>query len=258
MRSARSLLTLAIVIVVAILMHGVGFLQPVERGVVGALHPVQATFSRWFPITASIVQQDQRARIAELEQEVVRLQVAQVQSDEAVRLCQETNAQATALGQHALRGVGAMVVGRSPEGDTQVLLIDQGNEKGISNGQPVIADSGVLIGTVVDAEVGRSSILLLNNTQSAIGAEVHNEAHSPGIVSGERGLALRLRSVPQNESIQPGELVVTSALNEKVPANLLIGDITEVHFVTGDLFQEASIRPPLDYQRVRYVTVITT
>ncbi len=258
MRSARSLLTLALIVVVAILLHGIGLLQPLERGVVEAMHPMQAAFSRWFPVFGGTVHQDQTARIAALEQDVVRLQVEQTQSDEALRLCQAANEQTATLGQRALQGISATVIGRSPEGDTQVLLIDRGTEKGVQNEQPVMTGTGVLIGTVVDAQVGRSSILLLNNTQSNVGAEVRNDAHSPGIVSGERGLALRLRSIPQNETLKPGELVVTSALNEKVPANLLIGDITEVHFVTGDLFQEASIRPPLDYQRVRYVTVITS
>lgn len=257
MRSARLLLTLAIIVVFAILFHILGLLRPLELVFVKTVRPVQTAFSRWFQAIAGETSQSQSERIEELEKEVALQQVGRTQADEALRQCQSASAQASALGRRALLGVNATVIGRSPEGDTQVLLIDRGTDNGIQNEFPVVADSGVLIGTVVDAQAGRSSILLLTNTQSSIGAEVQNETRSPGIVNGERGLALRLRSVPQNEALAAGDLVVTSALNEKIPAGLPIGAITDVHFAIGDLFQEASVRPPLDYQRVRYVSVIT-
>lgn len=258
MRSARLLFTLAIIVVLAILLHALGLLRPLELGFVAAVRPMQTAFSRWFPAAAGGTYNSQSARIEELEKELVRLQVDRTQDDEALRQCQSASDQSSALGRRALLGVSATVIGRSPEGDTQVLLIDRGIDYGIQNQFPVITDSGVLIGTVVDAQAGRSSVLLLTNTQSSVGAEVQNDSRSPGIVNGERGLALRLRSVPQNEGLAAGDLVVTSALNEKIPAGLPIGTITDIHFVTGDLFQEASVRPPLDYQRVRYVSVITS
>lgn len=256
-RIPQPLLALIGFIVFVVVLHGIGILRPVEQGITRALVPVQSSLSTWFPALGTKTFRDQQSRIQELEQTVVRLELEQIRTNESLLQCvalQQQDLSNAALGIH---GVHATVIGRSPEGDTQVLLLDSGVEKGIAEGQPVVTGDGVLIGTVLQAQPGRSAVALLTNTQSSVGAEVQNGTRSPGIISGQHGLSLRLRFVPQGERIEKGMLVSTSAVNEHIPANLLIGEISDVHFTTGDLFQEASVRSPLDYQRIRYVTIVT-
>jgi len=55
-----------------------------------------------------------------------------------------------------------------------------------------------------------------------------------------------------------GDLVLTSGLGGTLPSGLVVGQIAEVQQSDSALFQEAVVRPALDYGRVELLLVITS
>ena len=62
--------------------------------------------------------------------------------------------------------------------------------------------------------------------------------------------------IPQEVTVQPGELVVTSGLGGSYPPNILIGQVTSVRRRATDLFQRASVQPVVDFSQLNIVLVI--
>lgn len=257
MRTLHRLRFLFLALAFLFLLHAIGWLRPVEQGMSAVLRPVETLLSRLAP-TAESRQETRRQneRIRELEAQVSRLMTENVLLKEDRRRGNAETVQQNFLASRALHGITTTVVGRSPEGDVQILVLDRGSEKGIAAGLPVITENGILVGTVQEASPGRSTALLLTDTQSSVAAEIGNQRHSPGLVQGQHGLTMIMRFIPQNEAIEKDQAVVTSAVDERIPANLTLGTVSGVHATTGNLFQEATLLPLIDFQRMRYVTVI--
>lgn len=251
-RVLRNSLVLLVALVAALLvLHAFVPTRFGERAVTAALRPVQLAVARLTPHLGT----SPSGPGASMET-VVRLQIENAKLREALDIRESEEGFRRFLDARNLAGVNAYVLGRSADGDTNVLVLSAGSERGIQRDEPVIAEDGVLIGTILTAQQGRSTVLLLTHPRSTVGVEVQNAARSPGIVSGQHGLSLRMRLIPQGEQVDTGAAVVTAPVDEHIPPNLLVGEVTEVHFQTGDLFQEATIRPLVDYQRLRSVNVL--
>lgn len=244
--------------IVLLVLHIAGLLQGIESLTARALRPLQttlATFLPWptrtaaGPVTAS--------HVRDLEDTVARLLIENARLHEAVAQKNSVTGEQNFLAQQKLHGKDATIIGQSTEADDPIVILNHGSEIGIEKGQPVITGDGVLVGIIESAEQNRSTVLLMTSTQTQVGAVINNATHSQGIVSGEHGLTFLMKFIPQGEKVDKGQTVVTSAVDEHIPANLLIGQITDVRFQPGDLFQEATIRPLVDVHHVRYVAVIT-
>jgi len=62
--------------------------------------------------------------------------------------------------------------------------------------------------------------------------------------------------LPKDIKINENDLVVTSGLEENIPAGLIIGRISKVATTPEKYWQEALVEPAVDYQTIRLVTII--
>lgn len=235
----------------------VGWLQPIEGGVHALMSPVQRFLAHAFPAQSHTVQNPKASTVVALQDKVARLTAENIRlrADAASR--NAAAKQKNFLTLHGWNGETADVIGRSPDGDQYVAILDRGSELGIAAGQAVVTEDGVFVGKIQDARRGRSTLLLLTSAQISVAAQIDNAKRSNGIVSGEHGLTLRMKLIPQDEQIAVGQAVVTSSVDEHTPENLLIGVITDIQYKTGDLFQQAILEPMFDPQHIRTVTIIT-
>ena len=65
-----------------------------------------------------------------------------------------------------------------------------------------------------------------------------------------------LEYIPQEQDIKINNLILTSNLNENIPANLLIGKIEKIEFEKDDIFKKALISPLIDYNTLFLVSII--
>ena len=197
-----------------------------------------------------------RQQNAELEADVARLQTQVIELQQQVT---ETNILsalvdfARANPEYSYKA--ASVIGRDPSPFLRYVIINVGSNEGVLPGMPVVTDKG-LVGRV-DAVIGEAARLqLVTDAASAVNVRLqasNTEAILVGSITGD----LSLDMIPQDASIQVGDVVLTSGLGGNYPANLLVGQIVSVRKLQSELFQQAIIQPNVDFNRLQFVLVIT-
>ena len=197
-----------------------------------------------------------RQRNTELEAEVARLQTQVIELQQQVT---ETNILsalvdfARANPEYSYRA--AAVIGRDPSPFLRYVIINIGSNEGVLPGMPVVTDKG-LVGRVdaVIAEAAR--VQLVTDAASAVNVRMQAsnvEAMLIGSITGD----LSLDNIPQDATIQVGDVVLTSGLGGGYPPNLLVGQVVSVRKLNYELFQQAAIQPNVEFNRLQFVLVIT-
>lgn len=151
--------------------------------------------------------------------------------------------------------VAADVIGRDPSPFLHYIIINRGSNDGILRGMPVITEQG-LVGRVDAVIADAARVQLITDPVSAINVRLQNsdiEAILSGSVTGD----LSLNLIPQDVTIEEGDLVLTSGLGGGYPTDLIIGQVTNIRKREADLFQQASVQPVVDFSRLSIVLIIT-
>jgi rod shape-determining protein MreC len=197
-----------------------------------------------------------RQRNVELEADVARLQTQVIDLQQQVT---ETNILsalvdfARANPEYSYKA--AAVIGRDPSPFLRYVIINIGSNEGVLPGMPVVTDKG-LVGRVdaVIAEAAR--VQLVTDAASAVNVRMQAsdiEAMLIGSITGD----LSLDMIPQDATIQVGDVVLTSGLGGGYPPNLLVGQVVSVRQLNYELFQQAAIQPNVEFNRLQFVLVIT-
>ena len=149
----------------------------------------------------------------------------------------------------------ANVIGKDTSSFLQYVIINIGTTGGVQRDMPVVTDAG-LVGIINEATPRASKILLLNSDQMAINVRVQN-TRADGVLFGQASKDLRLRYVALDDTINAGDLVVTSGLGGSLPANIPVGEIASVRSRAYDVFQEAEVLPLVNLDKIDIVMVIT-
>jgi rod shape-determining protein MreC len=231
-------------------------LIPLERAVSDAGAAVAG-------FVGSIAELEQlRADNAQLRSQVESLTLENVRLREQAAAAQQTaNLGGIAAGL-PFRTITAQVIARDPAGFVSTLTIDAGAEQGVSTGDVVVAEQG-LVGRVTTVFATYSRILPITDSGSSIVATVQRSRAS-GIVHGVFGETLSLEWVLQTEQMAPGDVVITAglALNNEVrslyPKGLIVGSVVDVQKADVQAYQKAVVRPAVDFRKLERVLVVKT
>jgi len=139
----------------------------------------------------------------------------------------------------------ADVVARNASPWFKTISIDKGSDQGVFHGATVLAPSGVL-GRVLAVSPNSANVQLLVDRDS--GAAVLTErGRVDGVVSGFQDEAdgsplLLMKYVPSLALVNPGEVVVTSGLDQLFEKGLVVGTVLRVAEPVG-LFKDVWVRP---------------
>ena len=78
-----------------------------------------------------------------------------------------------------------------------------------------------------------------------------------GVVNGRAGSTPVMDYIPQDADVSVGDEVITSGLGGNFPKNLIIGQVVEVNKRDFDMYQQAVVRPTVNFDRLEFVLVIT-
>lgn len=243
-----------------------GYMTAVRTFVQTTLAPLESTITQVSQNVANRTEQSQslqalQARNAELEALNNKLMVDNVRLREVEReneLLRQLLNYTRSNPQFSYQTT--TVIGRSIGVDPTNLLyfvyVDVGARDGIAENMPVITDRG-LVGRVTAVGPNSAQILMLIDPASAVNALIQN-SRVTGLVRGNIEGTLTMERIPQNEKVNPGDIVLTSGLGGNFPDKLVIGQVTEVLKRDQDMFQTARIRPTVDFGKLETMLIVTS
>lgn len=187
-----------------------------------------------------------RQRIAELEDANLQFREALVASGHLEQIAEMRNGLATQM-------LPAEIVGLDVSPWFRSVLLDQGRNRGVQPGMPVIDDEGI-VGLVTATSPHASKAMLLVDRQIAIDGVIQR-SRVQGIVRGRGNAPLEFEFVVRGGDVRVGDVVITSGLGGVFPKGLRIGEVADVGRA-GHLLQTAHLEPAVDFGRLEEVFVM--
>lgn len=232
----------------------------VFSGVRGGVHSISSFFVRTVDSVGEL--SELRERYNELLGRVTRFEelernAAEIQS-ENYRLREQLGFSQALSFKH----IPAEIIGRDPDNLFQTLVINKGQQHGVKKDMPVIAYQGgaeALVGKIVQAAQYESLVLPLYDERCFVSARFAQSRYE-GITVGEGGLTkpLLMQSIDRRarESVQRGDLIITSGLGGVYPQGITIGRVNKILFVELETATEVELEPAINFSRLEYVFVI--
>ncbi len=154
----------------------------------------------------------------------------------------------------ANRVIPAEVIGKDPSTWFKTIIIDKGRADGIEKGFPVVIHEGIA-GQVIEVSHRYSKVLLIIDPNSAVDALVQR-TRSRGLIKGGIGGRCLFKYVLRKHEIRVGDIVISSGLDGVYPKGLLIGKISGVIRRNAGIFQEVTVTPNVDFEKLEQVLVM--
>lgn len=243
-----------------ILMALSGFLRPI----LGIIMDPFISAQRWLSIRFMAVYDfftlprdvtELMQRNAQLEDELSRLQSQVIQLQEQLR---EADVLYSLLDFARARPqdeyIAAAVIGRDPSPFLHYMIIDHGSDDGVQYGMPVVTQQG-LVGKVDAVTASAARVQLISDPGSVVNVRMQTKNVEAQVIGSITGM-ISLDMVSQNVDLEPGEILLTSGLGGNFPADILVGQVTEIKKSEAQLFQTATVQPVIDFTSLRAVLVI--
>ena len=148
----------------------------------------------------------------------------------------------------------AEIVSRDPSSWFKSVIIDKGLADGLSKGMPVVISEGI-VGQIVEASTHQSKVLLIIDQNSAVDALVQR-TRARGIIEGKSTDQCVLKFVLRKHDVKVGDVVISSGLDGVYPKGLQVGYVNGVIKRNSGIFQEVTVTPYVDFEKLEEVLVI--
>lgn len=255
-----------ILILVIILVSSIVLLLLDSVGVVGSLYDVSSLIT--VPVRLELYKYSQKvnnlfgviSKISTLQQENESLRQENNELLEKVSELEECKTEIVSLQEQlGLKELSpewilkARVIG-SDIAYGSTLQINVGSYEGVEVGDVVVFGKHA-VGEVKRVEKYSSKVLLITSPQSNIPVRGQTN-RSVGLVKGDVGLSLKMIDILPDEKVEVEEIIVTSGVESKYPAGLIVGSVSEIESDPAYAVQEARIDVQLDFSKLDYIFVI--
>lgn len=156
--------------------------------------------------------------------------------------------------------LSAQIIGKEASVQFRVnrVSLDRGERDRVRPGMPVITADG-LVGQVRRSWGRYSDVLLVADRTSAVDVIVQRTG-ARAIVKGtgsDDAYTCKLEHLPREDDVKVGDLVVTSGLGKRFPAAILVGQVSSVSRKQAGLYQEATVKPAVNFSRLEEVLIWT-
>ena len=151
----------------------------------------------------------------------------------------------------------AIIVGRDRTDVVFGFSIDKGYLAGMSEGEPIITDQG-LVGIVTEVYATSSQVTTILSEDLKVSAFSKTFEES-GVISSDiiyAGNGIVKMSLGNDTKVQPGTIITTSGAGGIYPKDLVIGYVKEVLPSEYDISKYAVVQPYEDIKNVKNVVVI--
>ncbi len=150
--------------------------------------------------------------------------------------------------------VSCSVVSSTAFGFSDLVTLNCGSEEGVSEGQAVISQ-GYLAAKIIYTYKNSSTARLITSSNFVADAKI-SKTGAPVQVEGSFGSGIILDKLAQNDPLEKGWLVVTAGINDKIPKNILVGEVGEALSSGSELFKKSTLVSPVDFNNLTFVFVV--
>ena len=199
------------------------------------------------------------------ENEELRARVAQLEEEyrEYTEISEENSRLRQLLGftekREELKLSPVTIIGWTASNFSSSFTISKGSDAGVELYDPVITETGYLVGQVTQVTSASSTVTTVIDTSLSVGALIY-ETGDTGVTAGDfelfrEGLT-KLTYLGGDSDTVIGSTVVTSGSGGAYPSGLVIGYIDGVSDSSSGLEPSAIIRPAADIENLTHVYVI--
>lgn len=156
--------------------------------------------------------------------------------------------------------LNATVVMRNIDGWNQTITVDKGKKQGVKEDMAVVTRQGI-IGYVLHTSQFNSTVKLLTSVDANHKVSVKiegNEGYIYGLLSSydtNTGY-YKIEGIAENTEIKEGANVITTGLGNTFPAGILLGTVAQIQTDHFDLARTISVTPSVNFDEIRYVTIL--
>ncbi|MGD9106911.1 MAG: rod shape-determining protein MreC [Desulfobacterales bacterium] len=150
--------------------------------------------------------------------------------------------------------IAAEVIGKDPSPWFKTIIINKGKNDGVKKGSAVVIPEGI-VGQVAEVSVHNSKVLLIIDHNSAVDALVQR-SRARGIIKGGFGGQCVFKYVLRKKGVAVGDTVVSSGLDGVFLKGLPIGQVSGVVKPNSGIFQEVTVAPSVDFEKLEEVLVV--
>lgn len=257
----RLLLILVAISLLLLGLDSLGYLSPITGYIRIPITAIQSWISGRVQTVESTLEGPRDIQALQTENRQLRHQIEELerQNEELTEIYAEYVILSTLMDyakeDPEFRRVAADVIGWDTSNLVRMIIINRGSDDGIQEGMPVETERG-LVGRVVEVGPRSSRVHLLTDPGSSVNTRLA-ASRADGTVVGQLTSHLRMKWIEQDIPITENELVMTSGAGGNFPPDLVVGRITRVEQSVSELFQEAEVRPAVDFERLEIVLIIT-
>jgi rod shape-determining protein MreC len=226
----------------------VGAVTPFEKAIVWAESGTSNIWHNYFYLRG--VRQENRY----LKYEIQSLQLEQVRYSQDAEQARRLQALLGFKEQFISKTLPAQAIGFSGSELSRAVYIDKGSNDGLTRDMAVITAEGV-VGKVLRVYSSTALVLLIDDQTSGVGVFLES-SRLQGVLRGTPAGGVVLEKILGDETVQPGEKVLTSGGDRIFPKGLAAGTVTAVSR-GADSFLNIRVRPAANLGKLEEVLVIT-
>lgn len=150
------------------------------------------------------------------------------------------------------QSVAAEVIAASPGANSNAILIDRGEDYGLTPDLAVVTPEGV-VGKIISVFRHSSQVLLITDPSSGVGCLLER-TRVQSVLKGAGNNSSQLDYVMNEESVLPGDAVVTSGLDRIYPKGLRVGTVLNV--AGGNIYKNITVHPAAVLDSLETVLVL--
>jgi rod shape-determining protein MreC len=226
----------------------VGAITPFERGLVWAQNGSSDLWHNYFFLRGV------RAENRQLKEQIEQMRLEQVRLSEDAVQAHRLQSLLAFKEQFIAKTVPAQVIGSSGSDLSRSIYIDKGDNAGLKPDMAVITAGGI-VGKVWLVYPSTSLVLMINDQSSGVGVFME-KSRLQGVLRGTPNGELVLERVMSDETVTPGETVLSSGGDQIFPKGLPVGTVSKVG-PGKEMFLSIKVKPAADLSRLEEVLVVT-
>ncbi len=194
--------------------------------------------------------------LSDLQEENQRLQARNAELEEAEQTASRLQSLLDLQDSYSLQSTAARIISSSTDSWTSTVTIDKGSTSGLTVGMPIMASNGI-IGQIIQCNPTTSVVRLVTDESSSISAMVQS-SRAQGMINGSATGQVTLELIRTGQTVEVGDVVVTSGLGGVFPKGLPLGRVTSVENNPGSLYLDIVVEPFAHTENNEEVLVITS